>query len=120
MRTYELSGPDADHDMDWYRMLELPERGVPYSPDEVVFMDFGACKGKNPVLFDTNTSKGRTAMRGTVTIGKKVISKSAAINAARSICESCPVIAECRAFIERYPEPEGIWAGMLPEERGQA
>jgi hypothetical protein len=116
----EYVGPDADNGEDFYRMLELPERGAPYSPDEVVFMDFGACKGKSPKLFDTNTAKGKTSLRGSVTIGKQTISKLAAIEVAKSICATCEVSGECREFIENYPEKEGVWAGTLPEERGQA
>lgn len=120
MRTYEYVGPDADHEGDFYRMLELPSRGAPYSPDEVVFMDFGSCKTQPPALFDTNTAKGTTSMRGRVCIAGETLRKRDAIAKARQVCASCPVIDECREFIEKYPEQEGVWAGTLPEERGQA
>jgi hypothetical protein len=116
----EYVGPDADNGEDFYRMLELPERGAPYSPDEVVFMDFGSCKTQPPALFDTNTAKGKTSVRGSVCIAGKTMRKSEAIDKARQVCAGCPVIDECRAFISKYPEQEGVWAGTLPEERGQA
>lgn len=120
MRTYEYVGPDADTGDDFYRMLELPQRGAPYSPDEVVFMDFGACKSQPPGLFDTNTAKGKTSMRGTVCIGGTTIRKRQQIERAKRTCAGCQVRDECLEFIQKYPEPEGIWAGLLPEERGQA
>lgn len=37
---------------------------------------------------------------------------------ARRICARCPVIDDCRAYIEANPQP-GIWAGMTERDRQQ-
>lgn len=103
--------------------LDLPvrrdEHGMPadYSPDELAFMGQGACNTKDPDLFVTDTNHGKTSMRGTVVIGGVRISKKEQIEAARNVCRSCTVLEECAAFVKRYPEPEGVWAATIPEER---
>lgn len=117
---YVGTDPETGEPADFFRVLELPERGAPFNPNEVVFMDFGTCKGMNPALFDTNTAKGKTSMRGRVTIGGHLVRKQDVVGLAKRVCAACPVRNECRSFIMKYPEQEGIWAGLLPEERGQA
>jgi WhiB family transcriptional regulator, redox-sensing transcriptional regulator len=37
--------------------------------------------------------------------------------AAKKVCLSCPVLAECRAHALAVREPYGVWGGMTPEER---
>lgn len=37
--------------------------------------------------------------------------------AAKAICATCPVIAQCRAHALRSREPYGVWGGMSEEER---
>lgn len=37
--------------------------------------------------------------------------------AAVAICESCPVIAQCRAHALEVREPYGVWGGMTEDER---
>ena len=32
-------------------------------------------------------------------------------------CGGCPLLSMCRAHIDRWPEPAGVWAGKLPSER---
>jgi WhiB family transcriptional regulator, redox-sensing transcriptional regulator len=39
---------------------------------------------------------------------------------ARSICLSCPVIAECRDHAVRFGELHGIWGGSTERERAVA
>lgn len=45
------------------------------------------------------------------------------IEYAKTICNSCPVIKECRDYILeeglRYENDFGIWGGMTPQERHQ-
>lgn len=36
---------------------------------------------------------------------------------AKSVCNSCPVIAQCRKHALDTREPYGIWGGMTEEER---
>lgn len=36
---------------------------------------------------------------------------------ARAICASCPVIQECGDWVERNPQPYGLWAGLTPQDR---
>lgn len=113
MRLYEL-GPDV---AGVYRNLELPRRRTPYDASEIAFMDSGACRAHDPRFWDTNTSKGRTTLRGTVKIGGTELPKQEAVEFARHVCTGCPVLGECREFIGKYPEGEGIWAALMPEER---
>ncbi|MDO4665251.1 MAG: WhiB family transcriptional regulator [Actinomycetaceae bacterium] len=37
--------------------------------------------------------------------------------AAKAICATCPVIAQCREHALRTQEPYGVWGGMTEEER---
>jgi WhiB family redox-sensing transcriptional regulator len=32
-------------------------------------------------------------------------------SAAKAICRDCPVIAECRAYVDSWPSLRGVWAG---------
>lgn len=98
--------------------LELPSAGYDYSPEMTKFMSSGACRKHDPRFWETNTRDGRTPVRGlTLTIGNEVISRADAIEFARNICSGCPVSLKCKEFIRTYPNDEGIWAGLLPEER---
>ena len=38
-------------------------------------------------------------------------------NAAKAICASCPVIAQCRAHALAVQEPYGIWGGLSEDDR---
>lgn len=104
-------------------VLELPEKldsdGQPaqFKPDETEFMNRGSCRLYEPAWWDTDTNHGKTTLRGTVTIHGAVIPKREQIRVAVAICNACPVLADCRAHITKYPEGEGIWAATLPEER---
>jgi hypothetical protein len=98
--------------------LELPTAGHDYSPDEVAFMTDGKCRKFDPAYWDTNTRNGKTGVRGKyVIIGGQRVRVADQIEFARNVCSSCAVLAQCEAFIVKYPEDEGIWAGLLPEER---
>lgn len=35
----------------------------------------------------------------------------------RFICQGCPVLAECRAWVDENPQPEGMFGGLTPAER---
>jgi WhiB family redox-sensing transcriptional regulator len=37
--------------------------------------------------------------------------------AAKAVCATCPVIAQCRAHAIAVQEPYGIWGGLSEEER---
>ena len=37
--------------------------------------------------------------------------------AAKAVCGTCPVIAQCRAHALAVQEPYGIWGGLTEEER---
>lgn len=122
MRLYEYGGSGDDGG---YRVLELPARGAAYDPREIAFMGSGLCQGTDPAtgrpydprIWDTNTNKGTSTGRGTVTVDGASRPKYEVIERARMLCIQCPVLHECYAFIMAHPEDEGIWAGLLPEER---
>lgn len=89
-----------------------------YGPDETEFMAFGSCAGMDPTIWTTDTAHGATSLRGSVVIGGQKTKKADQIEMARLICRFCPVLDKCCQHVTRYPEPEGVWAGTLPEERG--
>jgi len=37
--------------------------------------------------------------------------------AAKAVCNTCPVLAQCRAHALAVREPYGIWGGLSEEER---
>ena len=59
-----------------------------------------ACKGKTNLFF---------VNRGVTTPMKL----------AKSICQTCPVIVDCRDHVTYNPERFGIWAGMTEKDRRQ-
>lgn len=38
-------------------------------------------------------------------------------DAAKAVCATCPVIAQCRAYALANREPYGIWGGLGEDER---
>jgi WhiB family transcriptional regulator, redox-sensing transcriptional regulator len=100
-------------------LLDLPTAGHDYHPDEYGFMSRGSCRAHDPRMWDTVTTRnGTTAIRGkSLILAGKRVGQAEVIVRAKRVCEGCPVRLECQSFIERYPEDEGIWAGLLPEER---
>ena len=36
---------------------------------------------------------------------------------AKAICQSCPVLKQCRAHALRVREPFGVWGGLTEDER---
>lgn len=41
----------------------------------------------------------------------------AKINAAKRICEKCPVVSACLFYALRSQEADGVWGGCTPKER---
>ena len=37
--------------------------------------------------------------------------------AAKAVCASCPVLAQCRAHALEVREPYGVWGGLTEDER---
>lgn len=60
------------------------------------------------VWFPANPKVGRA--------GGKSASYMAQATEAKRICAACPVIDECRTYIEAHPQP-GIWAGLTEDDR---
>ncbi|MDP4501023.1 WhiB family transcriptional regulator [Nonomuraea turcica] len=42
---------------------------------------------------------------------------SLAVQAAKQICRSCPVLENCADWVTANPQDHGIWAGTTPRER---
>lgn len=42
------------------------------------------------------------------------------VEAACAACGSCPALDDCRAYIARFPETAGVWAGSSASERAAA
>lgn len=64
--------------------------------------DRAACRGVDPELF--------------FPIGRDDVERPE-IDAAKQICEGCPVHDECLAYALRTRQPEGIWGGLTSTER---
>lgn len=127
MPDTQLAGPKrVTYPPEVYRALDLPmlrnRNGeiAAFHPDELKFMDDGACRAYDPGMFDTDTNKGNTAMRTRVVLHGEDMPKSRAIEIAKRVCRLCPVLEECRAYVAMYPQDEGIWAATIPEERRAA
>jgi hypothetical protein len=72
---------------------------------------------QDPRIFDTMTRDGMTSRLGKVRLGNQKVPRYQQIALAQSICATCVVRLQCLDFIRDNPNPEGIWAGTLPDER---
>ena len=45
--------------------------------------------------------------------------KGGSVAAAKAVCASCDVVAECLEFALRTREPQGIWGGLTGSERAR-
>jgi len=63
-----------------------------------------ACRGMDSSTFFHPTEEHRVA-------------RQRRINAAKEICASCPVLADCRSYALRTREAYGIWGGLSEFER---
>ncbi len=68
---------------------------------------FGACRGMDTAMFFHPASERDPA-------------KSRRINQAKAVCNTCPVLTECRTHALQAREPYGIWGGMSEDERAAA
>lgn len=39
--------------------------------------------------------------------------------AAALACTTCPVLRDCRTYVDEWPEPGGVWAGRIPAMKGR-
>ena len=64
----------------------------------------GACRGEDPdVFFHPEGERGPA--------------RAARERAAKAICASCPVIAQCAAHALAVREPYGVWGGLSEDDR---
>ena len=68
------------------------------------------------------------AVQANLTIGERVpciedpeggwtSGNAEAAQRAAALCEICPALAACRAYIDAHPEPAGVWAGLTASAR---
>lgn len=74
---------------------ELPSLMISRPP----WHDRAACRGKTSTMYSTKVD---------------------AIAEAKAVCSSCPVIADCRRWVDRWPQRFGVWAGLDADERRRA
>ena len=67
----------------------------------------GACRGVSPEVFFHPEGERGPARRQRD-------------EAAKTVCESCPVLTQCRAHALLVREPYGVWGGMTEDEREAA
>ena len=72
--------------------------------DEWEWQFQGACRGRDPEMFFHPD-------------GERGPRRRARENAAKAICATCPVLAQCREHALRVQEPFGIWGGLSEEDR---
>lgn len=61
-----------------------------------------ACRDHDPELF-FNDTQGALSIRQA--------------DEAKAVCQRCPVISSCYAWVTANPQPYGIFAGLTPEQR---
>lgn len=49
--------------------------------------------------------------------GERGSSRRGRVEAAKAICEQCPVIQQCREHALAVREPYGVWGGLSEDER---
>ena len=64
----------------------------------------GACRGENPDIFFHPE-------------GERGPARAARERAAKAICATCPVIAQCAAHALSVQEPYGVWGGLGEDDR---
>ena len=64
----------------------------------------GVCRGEDPNIFFHPE-------------GERGAARENRQNAAKALCNRCPVITECAAHALSVREPYGVWGGMTEEER---
>ena len=67
-----------------------------------VWQSQALCSGKTDLFFGSSTERASERRKRE--------------KEAKSICAQCPVLNECRSYIQTHSE-YGIWAGMTEEER---
>lgn len=67
----------------------------------------GACRREDPELFFHPEGE-----RGPARLAREL--------AAKAVCASCPVLAQCASHALSVREPYGIWGGLSEEERESA
>ena len=65
---------------------------------------FGACRGMDTAMFFHPASERDPA-------------KGRRIAQAKAVCNTCPVLTECRTHALQAREPYGIWGGFTSSER---
>jgi WhiB family redox-sensing transcriptional regulator len=64
----------------------------------------GLCRGEDPTLFFHPE-------------GERGPARTARADAAKAVCATCPVMAQCAAHAIEVREPYGVWGGMSEEDR---
>jgi WhiB family redox-sensing transcriptional regulator len=73
--------------------------GLRHAGADVSWQDRAICTGTHPDFFHPQRGEGPEVKR------------------AQEICETCPVIAECREYALTYREPFGVWGGLSQRQR---
>lgn len=73
--------------------------------DRWLWANLGSCQGQSELFFNDQDDPRR------VRRDKE--------DAAKSICERCPVIVQCRRYVIKARELYGVWGGLTEMERHQ-
>lgn len=83
---------------------EKPNGFIGQMADQARWANGCSCVDENPKLFDTVRTNKLTVIDDDV-------------RAARDICADCPVMLDCLAHAIRFDMRDGVWGGMVYEER---
>jgi WhiB family redox-sensing transcriptional regulator len=72
--------------------------------DAAAWRSRAICRDSNPELFFPIGTTG-------IALGQ--------IDAAKSVCDACPVLSDCREFAMETNQESGVWGGLTEEERRQ-
>lgn len=86
--------------------MQIDERPRQPIADYWDWQFFAACRGMDIEVFFHPFEERRNK-------------KAQRINQAKSVCQTCPVVTECRNYALQTVEPYGIWGGLSEEERAR-
>jgi len=88
----------------------------------VTMTDTGRLPAPQLTYWDWQLNAACRGMAGTMFFhpaGERNGARRARIQNAKTVCRTCPVIAQCLEHALRLPEPYGIWGGLSEDERAQ-
>lgn len=84
--------------------MNNPLKSIPSKPESDAWQESAVCASIDPDVFYPDTRTRRTDRL------------NAATRQAIALCETCPVIQECRNYAITHGETYGVWGGLSENE----